>query len=100
MSSNGNRSRKCTPTLPQHIKTPTQTRNKTFGKLVGKASIGPRTKLYWCNTVGTAKENGEPEIGADVILGAGARVFGPIIGANAVVLCTYPSQSKLMGIPA
>ena len=73
----------------------------------GKASIGPRTKLYGCNTVGTAKENGEPEIGADVIIGAGARVLGPIeighgtiIGANAVVLYTCPSHSKLMGIPA
>jgi serine O-acetyltransferase len=57
--------------------------------------------------VGTAKDNGYPVIEDDVIVGAGARILGPIrvgarssIGANAVVLEDVPPDSVVVGIPA
>jgi serine O-acetyltransferase len=57
--------------------------------------------------VGTAREDGCPVIEDDVLLGAGARVLGPIrvgrnavIGANAVVLSDIPPNSVAAGMPA
>jgi serine O-acetyltransferase len=59
------------------------------------------------NTVGTARDNGHPVIEDDVLLGAGARVLGPVrvgrnavIGANAVVLSDIPADSVAVGVPA
>jgi len=73
----------------------------------GDAKIGNRVKFMGNNTVGTAKENGYPTIEDDVVVGAGARIIGPItvgarsiIGANAVVTEDVPPDSIAVGIPA
>jgi len=73
----------------------------------GDARIGDRVRFYGNNTVGTAKENGYPTIGDDVVVGAGARILGPItvgaraqIGANSVVLHDIPPDSVAVGMPA
>ncbi len=75
--------------------------------LGGDARVGDRVKLMGSNTVGTAKDNGYPTIGRDVVLGVGARVLGPIyigescvVGANAVVLGDLPAGCVAVGIPA
>jgi serine O-acetyltransferase len=72
----------------------------------GDAKIGARVRFMGSNTVGTAKENGYPVIEDDVVLGAGARVLGPIrigkgaiIGANAVVLSDVPPGAVVTGVP-
>jgi serine acetyltransferase len=73
----------------------------------GDAKVGNRVKFMGGNTVGTAKENGHPVIEDDVIVGAGARILGPVhigaravIGANAVVLEDVPADTVVVGIPA
>lgn len=73
----------------------------------GDAHIGDRVRFFGNNTVGTAKENGYPTIGDDVVIGAGARILGPIhigdravIGANAVVLDDVPADAVAVGMPA
>lgn len=78
------------------------------GSVVGGASIvGDDCQLMGNNTIGTAKNNGHPRIGKGVIIGAGARVLGPIkigdgavIGANAVVINDVPKSATVGGIPA
>lgn len=72
----------------------------------GDAKVGNRVRFYGNNTVGTAKDNGYPTIADDVVIGAGARILGPItvgarseIGANAVVLSDVPPDSVVVGIP-
>lgn len=73
----------------------------------GDATVGDRVRFYGNNTVGTAKDNGYPTLEDDVVVGAGARILGPItvgarseIGANAVVLTDVPPDSVVVGIPA
>jgi serine O-acetyltransferase len=79
----------------------------TVGVVIGgDAKIGARVKFMGSNTVGTAKENGYPVIEDDVVIGAGARVLGPIrigkgavIGANAVVVRDVPEGAVVTGVP-
>ncbi len=73
----------------------------------GDARIGDRVVFLGGNTVGTIDWKGYPRIGNDVIVGAGARILGPItigdgatIGANAVVVTDVPSGSIAVGVPA
>jgi serine O-acetyltransferase len=73
----------------------------------GDARVGDRVRFMGSNTVGTARDNGCPVIEDDVVLGAGARVLGPVrvgaravIGANAVVLSDVPPDSVAVGMPA
>jgi serine acetyltransferase/GT2 family glycosyltransferase len=73
----------------------------------GNAKVGAGTRFLGSNTVGTAKENGYPEIGRNVLVSCGARVLGPIrvgdgvsLGANAVVLSSVPDGATAVGIPA
>jgi len=73
----------------------------------GTARVGARVVFMGSNTVGTAKDNGCPVIEDDVVVGAGARVLGPlrvgaraVIGANAVVLADVAPDSVVGGIPA
>jgi serine O-acetyltransferase len=73
----------------------------------GRARVGSRVCFMGSNTVGTARDEGWPVIGDDVVLGAGARVLGPVhvgegavVGANAVVLSDVPPGAIAVGIPA
>lgn len=80
----------------------------SLGTVVGgKAVIGNRVRFMGNNTVGTARDNGDPVIEDDVEVGCGARILGPVrvgaravIGANAVVLSDVPPDSVAVGAPA
>jgi serine O-acetyltransferase len=80
----------------------------TLGIIIGgDAKIGDRVRFMGNNTVGTAKDDGYPEIGDDVIIGCGARVLGKVkvgrgavIGANAVVIEDVPAGATVVGVPA
>lgn len=80
----------------------------SLGTVVGgDARIGARVRFMGNNTVGTAKDNGYPVIGDDVVVGCGARILGPVvvgagavIGANAVVLEDVPAGAVVAGVPA
>jgi serine O-acetyltransferase len=72
----------------------------------GNARIGARVRFMGSNTIGTAKEDGCPVIEDDVMVGAGARVLGPVrigqgasIGANAVVVTDVPPGAVVTGVP-
>jgi serine O-acetyltransferase len=81
-----------------------------MGVVIGETTeIGENVTLFQSVTLGgTGKERGKrhPTIGHHVMIGAGAKVFGPItvgdhvkIGANAVVLESVPPNSTVVGIP-
>ena len=80
----------------------------TIGIVIGgDAKIGDRVRMLGNITIGTAKENGYPRIGSDVVIGAGARIVGPVsvgdgavIGANAVVVADVPAGATAVGVPA
>lgn len=83
-----------------------------MGVVIGEtAQIGNNVLMYHGVTLGgTGLEKGvkrHPTVEDDVIIGAGAKVLGPItigkgakIGANAVVLKDVPPYSTAVGIPA
>ncbi|MEG2786837.1 MAG: serine O-acetyltransferase EpsC [Romboutsia sp.] len=82
-----------------------------MGVVIGETAIvGNRVTIYHGTTLGgTGKESGKrhPTVGDNVIIGAGAKVLGPItignnskVGANAVVLKDVPPNSTVVGIPA
>jgi serine O-acetyltransferase len=82
-----------------------------MGVVIGETSeIGDNVTLYHGVTLGgTGKENGKrhPTVGNNVIIGAGAKVLGPIyvgnnakIGASAVVLKDVPANATAVGVPA
>lgn len=82
-----------------------------MGVVIGETTVlGDNVTLYQGVTLGgTGKDKGKrhPTIGDDVIIGAGAKVLGPIyiasgskIGANAVVLKDTLADSTAVGIPA
>lgn len=82
-----------------------------MGVVIGEtAEIGDDVLIYHGVTLGgTGHDTGKrhPTIGDRVIIGAGAKVLGPIeigsdsaIGANAVVVHSAPSWTTLTGIPA
>ena len=72
--------------------------------------IGENVLLYHGVTLGgTGKDKGKrhPTVGNNVVIGAGAKVLGPIyigsnskIGANSVVLNNVPEGATAVGIPA
>lgn len=73
----------------------------------GDSVVGERVRFYGNNTLGTVWDNGYPRIGDDAIIGAGARILGPVtvgqgavIGANAVVLKSIPAYQRAAGAPA
>jgi serine O-acetyltransferase len=80
----------------------------TVGVVIGGDSrIGDRVMFLGSITIGSVNSGGYPRIGDDVIIGAGARILGPVtigngasIGANAVVLCDVPAGAVAVGIPA
>jgi serine O-acetyltransferase len=80
------------------------------GVVIGEtAEIGESVILFQGVTLGgTGKERGKrhPTLGSHVVVGAGAKVLGPItigdhvkIGANSVVLRSVPAHSTVVGVP-
>jgi serine O-acetyltransferase len=81
-----------------------------MGVVIGETSVvGKNVTLYQGVTLGgTGKEKGKrhPNIGDNVVIGAGAKILGNItigensyVGANAVVLKDVPSNSTVVGVP-
>ena len=82
-----------------------------MGVVIGEtAEIGDNCTIYQGVTLGgTGKDVGKrhPTLGDNVMVGAGAKVLGPVkigsnskIAANAVVLHPVPDNSTAVGIPA
>ncbi len=82
-----------------------------MGVVIGEtAEIGDGCTIYQGVTLGgTGKDVGKrhPTLGDNVMVGAGAKVLGPVkigsnskIAANAVVLREVPENSTAVGIPA
>jgi serine O-acetyltransferase len=82
-----------------------------MGVVIGEtAEIGDDCYLYHQVTLGVARADSgkrHPTVGNNVIIGAGAKVLGPItvgdnarIGANSVVLDPVPPDTTVVGIPA
>ncbi len=71
------------------------------------AVVGPRCMLMQQVTLGQLADGAAPVLGADVYVGAGARILGGVtigdgarIGANAVVLKDVPPGCTAVGVPA
>jgi serine O-acetyltransferase len=82
-----------------------------MGVVIGEtAEIGADCTLYHGVTLGGtswAKGKRHPTLGQGVVIGAGAKVLGPIvvgdgakIGSNAVVVKPVPAGATAIGIPA
>lgn len=82
-----------------------------MGVVIGETTIiGDNVTMYHQVTLGgTGKDHGKrhPTIGNNVVIGAGAKILGPItvgdnakIGANSVVLKDVPANATAVGIPA
>lgn len=82
-----------------------------MGVVIGEtAEIGDDCYLYHQVTLGVARTAGgkrHPTIGNNVIIGAGAKVLGPVtvgdnarIGSNAVVVDSVPPDTTVVGVPA
>ncbi|MEG0751109.1 MAG: serine O-acetyltransferase EpsC [Oscillospiraceae bacterium] len=81
------------------------------GVVIGEtAELGDYCTLYQGVTLGgTGKDIGKrhPTLGHNVLVGAGAKVLGPVvigsrakIAAGAVVLCDVPEGATAVGVPA
>ena len=82
-----------------------------MGVVIGEtAEIGDDCTLYHGVTLGgTSWEKGKrhPTLGNDVVIGAGAKILGPLtlgdgcrVGSNAVVLKNVPPGVTMAGVPA
>src|SRR3569623_1386145 len=81
-----------------------------MGVVIGEtAEIGDDCTLYHGVTLGgTSWKKGKrhPTLGSDVVVGAGAKVLGPIVlgkgvrvGSNAVVVKDVPAGATVVGVP-
>ncbi len=81
------------------------------GVVIGEtAIIGDDCLIYHGVTLGgvsTHREKRHPTLGNNVLIGAGAKILGPItlgdgvkVGANSVVNKDVPAQTTVAGIPA
>jgi serine O-acetyltransferase len=82
-----------------------------MGVVIGQtAEVGNDCYFYHQVTLGVARTSSgkrHPTVGNNVIIGAGAKVLGPItvgdnarVGANSVVLDDVPDDTTVVGIPA
>src|SRR6185437_2666773 len=82
-----------------------------MGVVIGEtAEVGDDCYFYHQVTLGVARTSSgkrHPTVGNNVIIGAGAKVLGPItvgdnarVGANSVVLDDVPPDVTVVGIPA
>src|SRR5579863_3406506 len=82
-----------------------------MGVVIGEtAEVGDDCYFYHQVTLGVARTMGgkrHPTVGNNVIIGAGAKVLGPIqvgdnarVGANSVVLDNVPNDTSVVGLPA
>ena len=82
-----------------------------MGIVIGETTIiGNNVSIYQGVTLGgtkTVKEKRHPTINDNVVIGAGAKILGPVligknsrIGANSVVTKNVPSNTTVIGIPA
>ena len=82
-----------------------------MGIVIGETcTIGNNCTIYHNSTLGgTGKDKYKrhPDLGDNVMVGAGSKILGPIkignnvkIGANSVVLKNIPSNTTVVGIPA
>src|SRR3984957_14586026 len=82
-----------------------------MGVVIGEtAEVGDDCYFYHQVTLGVARTMGgkrHPTVGNNVIIGAGAKVLGPItvgdnarIGSNAVVVDPVTAKSTVVGVPA
>jgi len=80
------------------------------GVVIGEtAEIGDNVTIYQGVTLGGVSLNPgkrHPTIGNNVVIGAGAKILGPIrigdnvkIGANSVVISDVPADSVVVGVP-
>lgn len=85
----------------------------TQGTVIGALRIGKNATIYHNVTFGAREvdvgyqDQARPSVGDDVIVGAGAKVLGPVmlgdgcrVGANAVVVDDVAAGSTVIGIPA
>ena len=85
----------------------------TVGTVIGAESIGKNCTIMQGVTLGSSEPDlgfdisTRPQIGNDVLIGAGAKIIGRVtvsdhakIGANAVVLCNVPAYAVAVGVPA
>ncbi len=78
-----------------------------FATIISAKSIG---KDCWINqqvTIGFNSKMGQPKLGDNVTINAGAKIIGDvtignnsIVGANAVVTKNIPKNSTVVGVPA
>jgi serine O-acetyltransferase len=82
-----------------------------MGVVIGEtAEVGDDCYIYHQVTLGVARTSSgkrHPTVGNNVIIGAGAKVLGPItvgdnarIGSNAVVVEPVPPDTTVVGVPA
>ncbi len=83
-----------------------------MGVVIGEtAEVGDDCYFYHEVTLGVARTMGggkrHPTVGNNVIIGAGAKVLGPVtvgdnarVGANSVVLENVPNDTTVVGMPA
>ncbi|WP_246956313.1 serine O-acetyltransferase [Brachybacterium sp. Marseille-Q7125] len=82
-----------------------------MGVVIGEtAEVGDDVMLYHGVTLGgrsMERVKRHPTVGDGVVIGAGARVLGPIelgdgsqVGANAVVVKDVPARATAVGVPA
>jgi serine O-acetyltransferase len=82
-----------------------------MGVVIGQtAEVGDDCYIYHQVTLGVARTSSgkrHPTVGNNVIIGAGAKVLGPItvgdnarIGSNAVVVDPVPANTTVVGVPA
>ena len=85
----------------------------TSGTVIGASKIGSNVVIFQGVTLGAKEmdmgfdETLRPQIGNNVVVGAGAKVLGGIclgdnvrVGANSVLLRSVPANSTVAGVPA